>query len=173
MKRWIKILLIVISTPAVLFVVLLGAYIIMNWQGVIDPYQVGDPAAPQKILIASQGSDFKNTLLEDIVKQLKSDDVYMSIIDCTSLKEDNVKDWNAVVIIHTTKVHQIPKYVSGYLQQFPDLSNFVLVSTSGGGDEVVTEFEVDSISAASWMPDAEEIAARVVSKVENILTSGK
>jgi hypothetical protein len=65
----------------------------------------------------------------------------------------------------------MPKYVSGYLQQFPDLSGFVLVSTSGGGDEMVTEFEVDAISAASQMSYVPEIADLVVSKVENILAS--
>ena len=171
MKKWIKILVIILSTPVVLFIVLLGAYIIMNWQGVIDPYEIGDPKAPQKVLIASQGSDFKNILLEDLVQQLRSENVYLSIIDCTSLKKDNTPNWNAIVIIHTTKVHQMPKYVSAYLQRFSDLSRFVLVSTSGGGDEMVTEFEVDAISTASRLSDAEKIALRVASKVEDILAS--
>jgi hypothetical protein len=143
----------------------------MNWQGVIDPYQVGEPNAPKKVLIASQGSDFKNKLLEDLIQQLKGENVYLSIIDCTSLKKDNSADWNAIVIIHTTKAHQMPKYVSTYLKRFSDLSRFVLVSTSGGGDEMVTEFEVDAICTASWLSDAEKIANRVASKVENILAS--
>jgi hypothetical protein len=171
MKKWIKILVIILSIPVVLFVVLLGAYIIMNWQGVIDPYQVGDPNAQQKILIASQGSDFKYKLLDDLVPQLKGDNVYLSIIDCTTLKKDNSTDWNAIVIIHTTKAHQMPKYVSTYLKRFSDLSRFVLVSTSGGGDEMVTEFEVDAICTASWLSDAKKISDRVASKVENILAS--
>jgi len=153
MKKWIKVVLIILSVPIILIIALLSAYIIMNWQGVIDPYQVGDPNAPKKVLIASQGSDFKNILLEDMVGQLKSDNIYMSIIDCTSLKKDNSTDWNAIVIIHTTKVHQMPKYVSTYLQRFSDLSRFILVSTSGGGDEMITEFEVDAISTASRLSD--------------------
>ena len=171
MKKWIKVVLIILSVPIILIIALLSAYIIMNWQGVIDPYQVGDPNAPKKVLIASQGSDFKNILLEDMVGQLKSDNIYMSIIDCTSLKKDNSTDWNAIVIIHTTKVHQMPKYVSTYLQRFSDLSRFILVSTSGGGDEMITEFEVDAISTASRLSDANKIASRVVSKVENILSA--
>jgi hypothetical protein len=171
MKKWIKILMIVLSIPVILFIILLSTYIIMNWQGVIDPYQVGDPNASQKVLIASQGSDFKNILLEELVQQLKSGNVYLSIIDCTSLKKENSTDWDVTVIIHTTKVHQMPKYVSSYLKRFSDLSSFVLVSTSGGGDEMVTEFEVDAICTASWLSDAETIADRVVSKVDGILVS--
>ena len=157
MKKWIKILTIIISIPVVLFIILVGTYIVMNWQGVIDPYHVGNPNAPHKVLIASQGSEFKNKLLKDLVQQLESDIVYLSIIDCTSLKKENVTDWDTIVIIHTTKAHQIPNYVKTYLQRFSNLSKLVLVSTSGGGDEVVTEFEVEAISTASRLADTNKI----------------
>ena len=169
MDKWIKILVIIISTPVILFVILVCIYIIMNWQKVIDPYFVGNPDAPNKVLIASQGSEFKNRLLEELIQQLKNENIYLSIIDCTSLKEEDISGWNAVVIIHTTKAHKIPQYVKTYLNRFPSLSKVVLVSTSGGGDEVVTEYDIDAISTASRLEDTEKIANLTITKVKDIL----
>lgn len=59
MKKWTKILIGVSVTPVLLIVILLVAYILVNRQGVIEPYEVGNPKAEIKILIASQGSEFK------------------------------------------------------------------------------------------------------------------
>jgi hypothetical protein len=169
MKSWIKILLIGISTPIIIFIILIAIYIGMNWQGVIEPYHVGSPNAPLKVLIASQGSEFKDNLSEKIIQKLENDSIYMSVIDCTALKKENAADWKAIVIIHTTKAHNIPRYVSSFLESLSDYSNVVLISTSGGGDEVITEFEVDAISTASLISETSNIASLVISKVENIL----
>ena len=169
MKRWIKILLIVLSTPVIIFILILATYIIMNWQGVIEPYQVGNPNASMKVLIASQGSEFKEDLSRKIIKKLENDSIYISVIDCTTLKKENAEDWQAILIMHTTKAHKIPRYVSTFLEGLSDYSNLVLISTSGGGDEVITEFEVDAISTASSRSLTDTITGLAISKINNIL----
>jgi hypothetical protein len=169
MKRWIKILLIVLSTPVIIFILLLATYIIMNWQGVIEPYQVGNPNASIKVLIASQGSEFKEDLSRKIIKKLENDSIYISVIDCTTLEKENAEDWQAILIMHTTKAHKIPRYVSTFLEGLSDYSNLVLISTSGGGDEVITEFEVDAISTASSRSLTDTITGLAISKINNIL----
>ena len=169
MKKWIKILLIGISTPIIIAIILIVIYITMNWQGVIEPYHTGNSNAPIKVLIASQGSEFKNDLLKNIVQKLKNDTLYLSVIDCTSLKKENASDWKAIIIIHTTKAHKIPRYVSSFLDDLPDYSNIVLICTSGGGDEVISEYEIDAISTASRMSETNNIANLAISKVERIL----
>lgn len=169
MKTWIKILLIGISTPIILVVILVAIYIGMNWQGVIKPYQIGNPNAPSKVLIACQGSEFKENLSEKIIQKLKNDSIYMSVIDCTKLKEQNAADWKAIIIIHTTKAHKIPRYVSTFLESLSDYSNIVLISTSGGGDEVFSEFEIDAISTPSLISETNHISSLAISKVENFL----
>ena len=73
MKRWIKILIAALTTPIVIVILIISIWLVMNWQGVIDPYQVGDPKTQFKVLIASQGSEFKNKLLTELVQQLRSD----------------------------------------------------------------------------------------------------
>ena len=169
MKRWIKILIAAIATPIVLVILLVSIWIVMNWQGVIDPYQVGDPNAQLKVLIASQGTEFKNKLLNDLILQLQSDKKYISIIDVTSLEKENVSDWNVIVIIHTTRAHQMPKSVKNYLKKSTNLSEVILIATSGGGDEMVAEFEVDAISTASRLDVTDQIIESIIIKVDEIL----
>ncbi|MCD4731474.1 MAG: hypothetical protein K8R74_12795 [Bacteroidales bacterium] len=149
MKKWIKILIGIVVTPVLLFLILLVAYILINRQGVIEPFQFGNSNAENKILIASQGSDFKNNLVEKLVNQFKDDNNFLSVIDCTELGDENEKDWDAVIIIHTMQIHKMPKEARKFLAEVKDLSRIMLVSTSGGGDDLVTDFDVDAISSPS------------------------
>jgi hypothetical protein len=55
------------------------------------------------------------------------------------------------------------------LEGLSNYSNLVLISTSGGGDEVITEFEVDAISTASSRSLTDTIAGLAISKINNIL----
>ena len=109
MKRWIKILMIIIATPIVLFIAIFLTYIFINQQGVIEPFSVGSPTAESKILIASQGSDFKVILVKRLTQKLIDDNNYLLVTDCTLLKDENEEDWDAIIIIHTLQVHEIQK----------------------------------------------------------------
>ncbi len=149
MKKWIKILIGIVATPIALFLIALATYVIINQQGVIEPFSVGSPKAKTKILIASQGSNFKNKLVEDLVSQLKGNETYLSIVDCTMLGNENTANWDAIIIIHTMQMHFMPEEAQRFLQHVDDFSKVILVSTSGGGDEFVDEFNVDAISSAS------------------------
>ena len=166
MKKWIKILIAIIATPIVLFGIFLGTYVIVNQQGVIEPFHVGNPKAENKILIASQGSEFKNNLLEKILDQLKSDQNYFSIIDCTTLEGENCEDWDAIIIIHTLQIHEMPKEAETFLSKVSNLSKIMLVSTSGAGDDIVEGFDVDAISSASRMAAIPIIIKWINNKLE-------
>lgn len=149
MKKWIKILIIIISTPIVLFGIFVLSYVIINQQGVIEPFNKGNPNSVNKILIASQGSEFKNNLVKNILSQLKSDKNYFSVIDCTTLGNENEEDWDAIIIIHTLQVHEMPEEARVFLSEANDPTKIMLVSTSGAGDDVAEGFDVDAISSAS------------------------
>jgi len=169
MKKWVKIVITIIATPIVLFIVFLGSYIVINWQGVIEPYQIGNSDANQKILIASQGSEFKNNLEKELIRLLKNDNTFLSIVDCTTLEDERASEWDAVIIIHTTQIHGMPEEVRGFLSSSDDLSKILLVTTSGGGDEVVTEFEVSAISTASRLSVTSIITKWVKSRLDSII----
>lgn len=169
MKKWIKILIGIVLTLVLLFAILLVVYIFMNRQGVIEPFEVGDSKAETRILIASQGSDFKNSLVNKLVDEFKASDNYLSIIDCTELEKENHEYWDAVIIIHTMQIHKMPKEAQLFLAAENDLSRIMLVSTSGGGDDFVTDFDVDAISTPSRASITPQIIEWVKEKMKNKL----
>ncbi|MFC2152938.1 hypothetical protein ACFLSE_10475 [Bacteroidota bacterium] len=169
MKKWLKIILWIVGIPAALISILLISYIVANKQGVIEPFQVGDPNAKHKILIASQGSEFKQKLVERFVLELDSDSIYLSILDCTQLNESYLKDWDIYIIIHTMQIHKMPEEADAFLSKMSDLSKVALVSTSGAGDEHYTKLDIDGISSASRMVAIDPIMEWIKPKLESNL----
>jgi len=169
MKKWLKIILWIIGTPLALIIILFIWYIIANKQGVIDSYQVGNPNAQYKILIASQGSKFKEKLVENCVNELKCDSIYLSIIDCTELNENHISGWDAYIVVHTMQIHKMPKEADAFLRKVQDLSKVSLVSTSGAGDEHFKGVEVDGISSASRMVAIDPIMKWLKPRIDKCL----
>lgn len=170
MKRWIKIVLWILGTPIIIVGGLLLAYIITNKQGVIEPFQVGNPQAQYKILVASQGSEFKEKLVERIASEFESDSVYISVVDCTDLDQSHTNGWDAYILIHVMQIHKMPKEAREFLNLLDDLSKVFLVSTSGAGDEHFTELEVDGISSPSRMIAIDPIMKWIQPRIKEILS---
>ena len=166
MKKWIKIVLWIVATPVAVIGILLLSYIIMNTQGVIAPFEAGSPQSSYKILIASQGSEFKESLVGKIIDQFETPETYFSVIDCTSLQDIRIEDWSAIIIIHTMQIHKMPAKAKKFLDEADDFSNIMLVCTSGGGDEIFTDYDVDAISSASRMNKIPAIIGWIGNRLE-------
>ena len=149
MKKFFKILLSIILGFVGLLIILFVTYIVVNWQGVIEPFQVGNPQANNKILIASQGSEFKHNLLNNLVQKLQREENYLNVVDCTKLDDEKIAQWDAIIIIHSAEMHEMPEAAELFLEHADDLSKVMLVTTSGAGDDRIEKFDVDAISTAS------------------------
>jgi len=168
-KNILKILLTIILSLVTIIIILFTTYIIVNIQGVIEPFQVGNPQATNKILIASQGSEFKENLLKNLVQELETENNYINIVDCTKLDDENEPDWDAIVIIHSAQVHKMPKEAELFLKRSVDLSKVILVSTSGAGDDKIEGFEVDAISTASRITITHKVINWLIPSIESKL----
>jgi len=173
MKKWIKIILLIIATPIILIATFLLVYIFINQQEVIEPFEVGKPTAECKILIASQGSEFKINLVERLTEELISDNNYLSVVDCTKLQDENEEVWDAIIIIHTLQVHEMPEEAQAFLSQVDDLSKVMLVSTSGAGDDKVVGFDVDAVSSPSRSTAIDPIVNWILPKIKLKLVNGE
>ncbi len=171
MNKKLKITLISVGILVAVFVVLMVIYSIVFGMDVIETSEIGKPDAPVKILIASQGSEFKNALVGKITDALKGDDVFIYITDTTKLPEAPMDDYKAVVLIHTVEAWKLEKHVELYLSKTGDLSNLVLVSTSGGGDWKTDKYDVDTITSASKKVELDPVASEVISRVKNIIAA--
>ncbi len=171
MKKWLKILFGIIAVPVIAIVLFMSYYLYANLQGKIEARQIGNPKAEKRIIIASQGSDFKNRLLEELLKNLNRENRFFYILDCTQLHKEDLKQWDACIIIHTTQIHGMPQAAESFLEISNDFSKVILVTTSGGGDELVTKYDVDGISTASRMSKIPGIVKEVTEKIEELFIS--
>ena len=169
MKKILKILLSIVLGVVTILLLLLGTYIVVNVQGVIEPFKVGNPNAKNKILIASQGSDFKDNLLETLVHELRGDDKYLYVVDCTKLGNEVFSDWDVIIIIHSAQIHKMPREAELFLKRSIDLSKVILVSTSGAGDDKIEGFEVDAISTASRISITHKVINWLIPQIESRL----
>jgi len=167
--KTLKITLIVISSIVVVLLVAFGIYLLMNRQGVIEPFEVNSPALGQKVLIASQGSDFKNAVVESLTQYLREKPVYVNVIDVTALAKVVEDEWDAVVLIHTTERWKLQPDVKAYLDRSEDLSKVVLLTTSGSGKWKTKDFKVDVITSASKMSEINSVLKKIISRLNVIL----
>jgi hypothetical protein len=77
----LKRILIVIGAIIAFMIIAFGVYLLMNRQDVAEPMEVGSPEMNKKILIATQGSEYKNLMVDTLTARLKGEDLYISVID--------------------------------------------------------------------------------------------
>lgn len=165
----LKIVLIVIGVLVVLMVALFAIFWLIYKQGVIEPYALGDPNADTKVLIASQGSDFKNALVDSLTSHLAEELVYMKVIDVTGLGQINEDDWDALVLIHTTEKSKPPADVNAYLDRVHDLSKVIVVTTSGSGEWKSEDYDVDVMTSASKTKELSGMVKHIVARLQQIM----
>jgi hypothetical protein len=160
--------MIIAAIPAVP-IIAFGIYLLVNLQGVIEPFEVNSPDARHKVLIASQGSRFKNMLVSGLVGRFKASPTYIRVVDVTSLSEVSEADWNAVVLIHTTQGSQMQPDARKYLGQARDLDKIILVTTSGSGKWRTKEFDIDTLTSASRKAKVGPLVNTITHRLEAIL----
>lgn len=165
----LKKILIVLGSLIVLLVIIFGVYLLVNRQGVAESFEVGSVDMSKKILIASQGSEFKDLMVDTLTTRLKGEDVYISVIDISGLSEIKQENWDAEVIIHTTEGYRLPKVVKEYLERIENPDEVMLLVTSGSGEWKPDDCNVDILTSASKVADITELANSITNKVNSLL----
>lgn len=167
MKKRTKRIIFVLVGFLVLTLGFLWAYDATYSMDVIEGTTINDPSAKNHVLIASQGSDYKNQVVDEVCGALKNNDTYIKVIDVTTIQEENATDYDAVIILHTWEIWEPQADAAQFIAQQTDLSHFVVHATSGSGDEIIEG--VDGISGASVLHDAEAVARQIVERTKAIL----
>ncbi len=145
----LRIILLSLGALLVIFAAIFALYLISHRQGVIVNREIQHDSAKFNVLIASQGSQFKNNLVDSIVQILQDRPMSVKIVDVTNLAEINDADWHALILIHTTEKWQLQPDVKAFLDRAKDLSRIMLVTTSGDGKWRTKDYKVDIITSAS------------------------
>ncbi len=128
------------------------------------PMEVNEITLQNHLLIATQGSKFKQAVVEKTIEQMKELPVYIKVIDVSQLASIDEKQWSAIIILHTWEYSASPAEVSVFIKKVTT-NKLIILSTSERGGEKIDG--VDAITAAS-RPD--EIASSVEMIVERTRT---
>ena len=119
-----------------------------------------------KVLIATQGSDFKNTLVSTVCDKLEKHPAYVKVINVEGLDEVDVANWKTIIVINTMMMNKMNSHVERFVSQSGHLENSLLLVTSGGADYLPTIQSVDAITAASRKGDIDRLVTLILNWTE-------
>lgn len=120
-------------------------------------------------MIASQGSDFKNALVDSFTTHLKGKPLYIKVIDVSTLGKVKEEEWNSLILINTCQQYRLHPDVKKYLDNAKNLSKVMLVITSGSGEWTTDEYDVDIFTSASKMSELKSMVGSILTRIQTIL----
>jgi hypothetical protein len=169
MRRWRKILL-AAATLIAASIAFAGWYRIHFSMDAARAFEVNDPHSMVRVLIATQGSAFKDAVVTGVIEHLESRAAYVKVVDVSALPGVDPAAWNAVVVIHTWEMRQPPQDVQAFVDRARNSGKLVVLTTSGAGTFKLEG--VDAISSASVVDDAPARAAEIAKRLDGILRAG-
>jgi hypothetical protein len=169
MKRSVRITFIIVGGFIGLCVIAALGYRVMFSQRAAASFEVNTPNLETKVLIATQGSNFKEALVSGIIEELKLKPVYMKVIDVTGLPDIEEEEWHVVVVLSACESNALPSQTQTYLQQATLLDKHVVIITSGSGHWKPERASFDSISTASKTANVDQLVARIIERITMIL----
>ncbi len=166
MKTWKKVVLAILVVP--IAVLAYGTWYLARYSmHEARPFEVNDPTAREHVLVATQGSAFKDAVVEGVVERLKTRPAYVKVIDVGQLSSVRESDWNAIVVLHTWEMSKPPDAVRAFFDRAASRDKLVVLATSGEGNQHVAG--VDTITSASSKSDVPARVDEIIRRVERIL----
>lgn len=156
-------------TIAAVLLAMFGAatgYTLFYSMGTARTLEIPGTATGPKVLIATQGSRFKDAVVNGLLDHLMQKSAHVRVIDVTALPGINETDWDVLVLIHTWEMRKPPVEVKTFVARAQH-DKLVVVTTSGAGDFKMEG--VDAISSASKMVNVPARVDEVTRRIDDIL----
>ena len=134
----------------------------------VDSYQINSPDLNKKLLIATQGSEFKNLLTHEIINYYKQDSIFIKVIDISGLTEINPENYNVLILIHSWENLKPPIDVKNFIERTLPFKNKIIVFTSSGQGNFKMD-EVDALTGESKLVDVSFFKNKIIEKVNPFL----
>lgn len=167
MKRFKKLLLTLLPMLLV-FIVFMLWYQNRYAMEEVKAFEVNNINLSKKLLIATQGSEFKNTITAGLVEYFKGESVYIKVIDVSDLEKMDPDAYDAITLIHTWEYWKPPPSVQYFIDKNQDAKNkMVILTTSGEGSYKMDE--VDALTGESIVEDAPLFFDKIIEKLKPLL----
>ncbi|MCX7550892.1 hypothetical protein [Xanthomarina sp. F2636L] len=122
------------------------------------------------LLIANEGSHFKDSVVRVLIQHYHSKPVSIKTIPLSFLPETDVKDQDAILIIHSWYTWKPPLEVEKFIHKHRDcLNNIVMLGTSHQGNLKMEE--LDAITGPSKMTDVKSYTSKIIDKLTPLLNN--
>jgi hypothetical protein len=122
----------------------------------------------KKLLIATQGSEFKDSLTRNVINHFKNDSLYIKVIDVSSLNEIAPEDYKAILLIHTWENWKPPIAVKKFIDNAENFrSRIVVITTSGEGSYKMEG--LDAITGESKPENITPFSNKAIEKLAQLL----
>lgn len=137
----------------------------------VAPYEINSPKLKRTLLIASQGSYFKDSVTSGIVDYYQTDSIHIKIIDISALDTVKVNDYNAILIIHTWETWNPPIAVKTFINRTKKYASKIVVLTTSGDGNYKME-GVDALTGESVVADVPLYIGKITAKLNPLLKLG-
>ncbi|MBC6298263.1 hypothetical protein HCJ45_14210 [Listeria sp. FSL L7-1517] len=148
MKKPVKISLIIVGIAVVIFAGVMLSYRFLKSMDVTPNTEINESATGDHVLLATQGSDFKDSVIDQIEQDMANKNVHISIMDTTKLDKVSADDYDKVVLFTTVQSDDIPENVTTFMNDNKDKSIHIAVTADSGRWDKQPK-DIDAISEAS------------------------
>lgn len=134
----------------------------------VEAYEVNAPSLDRKLIIATQGSKFKDAITKRIIDHYKQDSIFIKVIDLSSLQKIEPKNYNAIVVMHTWENWKPPVDVQTFIDNTKDFQDRIIVLTTSGKGAFKME-NVDAITCESKLENSESYSSKIIKKLTPLL----
>lgn len=153
----------------ILILTLLGFWYKVTYSmEVVESKEMNSAQLSTKILIATQGSTFKDAVVQNVTSQYELDSVYIKVIDVFRLSQINETDFKAIVILHTWEYGKPPQTVEDFVTNYKGTKDKLIVLTTSG--EGTNELKgIDALAGESILEDASDYTDEIIERIELLI----
>lgn len=134
----------------------------------VEPAQYNSSDLQQKILIATQGSKFKNIITKNLIEHYQNDSIFIKVIDVTLLPNINPTNYKALVIIHTWENWKPQSDVQSFIENtFNFKDKIIVLTTSGKGSFKIKD--IDALTGESNLKNTGFYTNKIIERLDLIL----
>jgi hypothetical protein len=164
-ESWRRLLRLSATVVLGLFLLLSG-YRYHESMAVARSFEVNAPELDRRVLIATQGSRFKEAVVDAVVSRLRQRPVYIKVIDLSLLGGVQAAEWSALVVLHTWENWNPQLAAKRFVRRANAPEKVVVLATSDDGEDKMAG--VDAITATE-VEEAPPYAEAILARLEPLL----
>ncbi len=135
-----------------------------------EEYQLNSHDQTRSLIIATQGSDFKNSISTAVVDQYKQDSIFIKVMDISSLSEVEPQKPTAILVIHTWENWKPPIDIKEFIERSSNYMDKIVVLTTSGEGSYKME-NIDAITGESEMANVDFYIKQIIEKLDPMLNN--